>query len=112
MDIIPQEIIDYAEGLSSPETSDIKELNRETNARVLLPRLLSGQLQGRILSMISSILKPSCFLEIGTYTGYSAICLAGGLADGGMLHTIDINDELKPMVKKYLAEAGCANSVK
>jgi caffeoyl-CoA O-methyltransferase len=111
MDFIAQEIINYAEAHTSPESAALKELNRETNAKVLMPRMLSGHLQGRILSMISSMLRPACILEIGTYTGYSAICLAEGLTADGMLHTIDINEELKPMVKKYLAKAGCENKI-
>jgi caffeoyl-CoA O-methyltransferase len=111
MDLIPPNISDYAEVHSTPETPALKKLNRETNAKVLMPRMLSGHLQGRILSMISHMLKPQRILEIGTYTGYAAICLSEGLAEGGLLHTIDINEELKPMVKKYLAMAGCEKKI-
>ena len=101
MDFIAKEIIDYAEMHTSPESPVLKELNRETNAKVLMPRMLSGHMQGRILSMISCMLRPMRILEIGTYTGYSAICLSEGLAPGGILHTIDINEELEPMVRRY-----------
>jgi predicted O-methyltransferase YrrM len=107
MDFIAKEITDYAESHSSPESAVLKDLNRETNAKILMPRMLSGHLQGRMLSMFSSMLKPERILEIGTYTGYSAICLSEGLAEGGLLHTIDVNEELIPMVKKYFAKAGC-----
>ena len=111
MDFISQEIVDYAELHTSPETNTLRELNRETNANVLMPRMLSGHLQGRVLSMISHMLRPARILEIGTYTGYSAICLSEGLAEGGKVHTIDINEELMPMVKSYLAKAGCESKV-
>lgn len=111
MDFIDQRIVDYAEKYTSPESLSLRELNRETNAKVLMPRMLSGHLQGRILSMLSCMINPKRILEIGTYTGYSAICLSEGLADDGILHTIDINEELVPMVKKYLGEAGCEKKV-
>ncbi len=112
MDFIAREIIEYAEAHSSPESDVLKDLNRETNAKILMPRMLSGHLQGRILSMFSSMLQPKHILEIGTYTGYSAICLSEGLAEGGLLHTIDINEELMPMVKKYFTKAGCDGKIR
>jgi caffeoyl-CoA O-methyltransferase len=84
----------------------LKNLNRETHANVLMPRMLSGHLQGRMLSMLSCMIQPESILEIGTYTGYSALCLAEGLTENGILHTIDINDELTPMVRKYVNQAG------
>ena len=111
MDIISQEISDYAEAHTTPETETLRELNRETNAKVLMPRMLSGHLQGRVLSMLSHMIRPRRILEIGTYTGYSAICLSEGLAEGGILHTIDINEELLPMVKKYFAKAGYQDKI-
>jgi len=112
MDFISQEIINYSEEHTTPESSVLKELNRETNAKVLMPRMLSGHLQGRILSMFSHMVQPKRILEIGTYTGYSAICLSEGLAEGGMLHTIDINEELKPMALKYFSMSGCEQKIK
>jgi len=82
------------------------ELNRETHAQVLMPRMLSGHLQGQLLRMFSMMIQPRRLLEIGTYTGYSAICLAAGLQPGGTLDTIDINDELATMATRYFGRAG------
>ena len=106
MDFIDEKINIYSEQHSSAESEILKSLNRETHANVLMPRMLSGHLQGRMLSMLSSMIQPDCILEIGTYTGYSALCLAEGLKEKGIIHTIDINDELTPMVRKYVALAG------
>ncbi|MEN8122676.1 MAG: O-methyltransferase [Bacteroidota bacterium] len=83
------------------ESKLLEEINRETHAKVLMPRMLSGHLQGRILSMISKLIQPKLILEIGTYTGYSALCLAEGLTDEGELHTIELNDELESFILKY-----------
>jgi predicted O-methyltransferase YrrM len=77
----------------------------------MMPRMLSGHLQGRFLAMMSQMIQPKSILEIGTYTGYSAICLAEGLQQGGTLHTIDINEELETLVRKYFENAGIANQV-
>ncbi len=90
----------------SAEESFLTELDRETNLNVLRARMLSGHLQGKILSMISSMITPLNILEIGTFTGYSAICLAQGLKQGGRLHTFEINDELGPIADKYFRKAG------
>jgi caffeoyl-CoA O-methyltransferase len=106
MDFLPHDILHYAQAHSSGEPDLLKKINRETNAQVLMPRMLSGHLQGRFLSLISKLIRPSFVLEIGTYTGYSAICLAEGLAPEGKLYTIDINDELESRVRSYFAEAG------
>ena len=111
MEFIEPAISAYAEKHTSPESSVLQELNRETHARILMPRMLSGHLQGRVLSMISHMIKPKLILEIGTYTGYSAICLAEGLLPDGHLHTIDINDELQPLVKSYITKAGLENKI-
>ncbi|MGQ7871295.1 O-methyltransferase [Sunxiuqinia sp. sy24] len=94
------------------EDSVLKELERETFLRVLHPRMLSGHAQGTILTMISQMVCPNRILEIGTYTGYSAICLAKGLADGGLLHTIEINDELETMAHSYFVKAGIQHQVR
>ena len=101
MDFIPPGIQKYAEDHTSPENDLLKTINRDTNARVMMPRMLSGHMQGRILSMISNMVSPATVLEIGTYTGYSALCLAEGVKPGGKLVTIDINEELEGTVRNY-----------
>jgi caffeoyl-CoA O-methyltransferase len=111
MDIISQKITEYAEAHTTPESEALQNLNRETNAKVLMPRMLSGHLQGRVLSMFSHMIRPKRILEIGTYTGYSAICLSEGLVEGGILHTIDINEELKPMALNYFKLSGCEQKI-
>src|SRR5690348_11651252 len=103
MELISEDLSHYAEAHTTPETDVLRELNRETQAKILMPRMLSGHLQGQLLSMISHMIRPKQILEIGTYTGYSAICLASGLQDNGCLHTIDINDELAPIVSHYIS---------
>lgn len=90
----------------------MQQLNRETHTNVMKPRMLSGQVQGRFLAMLSQMIRPQQVLEIGTYTGYSAICLAEGLAPGGLVHTIDVNEELEDMVRRYLAQAGLTEKVR
>jgi len=95
----------------SPEEDYLQELDRETNLKVMGARMLSGHLQGQILSMISAMIKPRSILEIGTFTGYSALCLAKGLTEGGKLHTIEIDDELEPMAQKYFIKSGMANRI-
>ncbi|PSR55688.1 methyltransferase [Adhaeribacter arboris] len=112
MDFLPPELQQYVENHTSPESEVLKKLNRDTHVNVMKPRMLSGHLQGRFLAMISQMLRPQHILEIGTYTGYSAICLAEGLAEGGTLHTIDVNAELEEMVRRYFAEAGVTNKIK
>ena len=110
MEFISKDLINYCENHTTAEAEVLKELNRETFAKVMSPRMLSGHLQGSFLSLISTLLQPSTILEIGTYTGYSAICLAKGLKQGGKLITIDVNDELKSMVEQYLAKANVLHS--
>jgi caffeoyl-CoA O-methyltransferase len=95
----------------SPEDHFLEELDRETHLKVLRSRMLSGHLQGQILSMISSMVKPKSILEIGTFTGYSALCLAKGLADGGQLHTIEIDDELESIAQKYFLKSGMSDRI-
>jgi len=111
MDFISPKIQHYAEQFTAPEGDVLQRLNRETNAKITMPQMLSGHLQGAMMSMFSQMIKPKFILEIGTFTGYSAICLAQGLQDGGMLHTIEINDELQPMIKKYHTEAGLQHKI-
>ena len=100
--IVPAEIEQYITQHSSAETKNLADLNRETFVKVMMPQMLSGQVQGKFLEFISRMINPEYILEIGTYTGYSAICLAKGLKSAGKLITIDINEELTPMVKKYI----------
>lgn len=111
MDFLPDNIAEYAEKFSSPEPEILKKLNRDTHAKVLRPRMLAGYLQGRLLSFISRMIKPERILEIGTYTGYSAICLAEGLQEGGLLHTIDHNPELEDFTAGYIRQAGFEEQV-
>lgn len=106
MDLIPQAITEYAENKSQKEPAILLELRRETWQKILVPRMLSGHLQGRLLAMISKIIQPKKVLEIGTYTGYATLCLAEGLANNGMVHTIDHNEELIDFQQKYFKKAG------
>ncbi|KYG84914.1 methyltransferase [Roseivirga seohaensis] len=111
MEFIPEDIQKYVEAHTDPESELLMDLNRETHAKVMMPRMLSGHLQGRALSMISHMIKPSRILEIGTYTGYSALCMAEGLAEGGKLITLDKNEELEEMVRGYFEKAGYTNTI-
>jgi predicted O-methyltransferase YrrM len=104
--LLSKSLNDYAEKFSTPETEVLAKLNRETNVKVDMPVMLSGHLQGEILRMISCMIRPKRILEVGTYTGYSAICLAAGLQNEGHLHTIDINEELEDMAFRYFCAAG------
>jgi len=94
------------------ENELLSEISRETQAKVLMPRMLSGHLQGRILSFISKIIQPEIIVEIGTYTGYSALCLAEGLQSSGILHTIDINDELEDFILRFFNKSIYKNQLK
>lgn len=105
MEFIDESLMRYAELHCTPENDLLQKLNRETQSKVIMPRMLSGHLQGRALAMFSRMIRPGRILEIGTYTGYSALCLAEGLADNGKLITIDINDELEEMASRYFAES-------
>lgn len=111
MDFLPISIEQYAQEHSSAEMEILAELSRETQAKVLRPRMLSGHIQGTFLQIISKLAQPKRILEIGTYTGYSAICLAQGLPEGGIIHTIDVNDELEPMIRRYIEKAGLTNKI-
>ena len=101
MHFLPQEIDDYVVAHTQKEPELLQKLNRETNQKVLQPRMLSGHYQGRLLSLISKLVRPQHILEIGTYTGYSALCLAEGMAENGILDTIDVNEELYDLQKSY-----------
>ena len=101
MHFISEELEDYVSNHSQIEPELLAKLNKETHQKVLQPRMLSGHFQGRVLSMLSKIISPTTILEIGTYTGYAALCLAEGLTENGTLDTIDVNEELVDFQKKY-----------
>ncbi|MCE3258400.1 MAG: methyltransferase [Bacteroidetes bacterium] len=101
MEFISHDLLNYCEIFTGPESPLLAELNRQTHLKVNQPRMLSGHLQGRLLSFLSKIAKPSRILEIGTYTGYSALCLAEGLIDAGKLITIDPNEETNRFARNY-----------
>jgi len=109
--LITDNLLQYAEQHTSPESDLLSHINRETHLHVLKPRMLSGHLQGRILSMISHMIRPDRILEIGTYTGYSAVCLAEGLSPKGKLITLDINEELEDRVRNYFAKTTFVNQI-
>ena len=111
MDFIPEEINAYVIAHSQPEPELLQQLSRETWQTVLAPRMLSGHLQGRILSMLSKLIHPEHILEIGTYTGYSALCLVEGLTPGGELHTIDNNEELIDIQRRYFDKSGYGKQI-
>ena len=111
MDFLPTDIENYVETFTSGESKVLHELNRETNQKFLIPRMLSGHLQGRVLSLFSHLLRPRRILEIGTYTGYSALCLAEGLQSDGKLITIDVNEELEDVVNRYVQKSGLSEKI-
>jgi len=111
MQMIGIEWENFLKSHASEEPEVLKLLARKTHSDVLMPRMLSGHLQGRWLAMISQLVKPKRILEIGTYTGYSAICLAEGLAAGGQLITIDINEELADLVNEFVQKAGFSDRI-
>lgn len=110
-DIISTDIQNYCDNHTQPESEVLKSLTRHTFANVLQPRMLSGHFQGRLLSMLSGMIKPKYILEIGTYTGYSALCLAEGLQEGGRLITIDVNPEQEDTMHRFIAEAGMQQKI-
>lgn len=112
MDFLAKPIQDYAEKFTSPEPEVLAALNRETWLKVLYPRMLSGHLQGRVLSFFSRMLRPRRVLEVGTYTGYSAICLAEGLTEDGQLTTLDIDPALEQYIAPAVARAGYQDKIK
>lgn len=112
MHFLPDKIDNYAVNHSEDEPEILKELSRETWQKVLIPRMLSGHYQGRLLSMLSKLTNPKSILEIGTYTGYSALCLAEGLQKEGSLYTIDKNEELFDIQKKYFDKSDYKNQIK
>lgn len=111
MHFISDELEEYCLKHTSKESNLLEQIDRDTNAKVLNPRMLSGHLQGRFLAMISKMINPTRILEIGTYTGYSAICLAEGLAEGGKLTTIEKNAELENLIRINLSQSSVSNKV-
>lgn len=112
MEFISEALSLYCENHSEKEPELLQELNRETHLKVLSPRMLSGHLQGRFLSFLSKIKQPQNILEIGTYTGYSALCLAEGLKEGGQLITIDPNEETNAVAQRYFDKSAFKNNIK
>ena len=111
MHFISQELEDYIEQHSEKEPELLAQLNKETYQKILLPRMLSGHFQGRVLSMLSKLIRPVNILEIGTYTGYSALCLCEGMQENGQLHTIDIKEELIDFQRKYFDKSTWGNQI-
>ena len=112
MNFLPEKIDEYVVDNSQKEPQILQELTKETWQRVLNPRMLSGAFQGRILSMISKIINPKDILEIGTYTGYSAICIAEGISNEATIDTIDKNEELEDIQNKYFKKSGFRDQIK
>ncbi len=111
MHFISEELENYVANHSQTEPELLAKLNRETHQKILQPRMLSGHFQGRVLSMLSKIINPKSILEIGTYTGYAALCLAEGLAENGILDTIDNNEELYDFQRKYFDQSEWKNQI-
>lgn len=105
-------IDNYIELHSSEEPDLLKRLNRETHVQMVNPRMLSGHIQGRILKMISAMIQAKSVLELGTFTGYSALCLAEGMPDNGILHTIEINDELEEFAQGFFSQSPHGKKIK
>ena len=112
MDFSNKEIYNYIDNHSSNESDILYELRRETELKCLNPIMLSGKIQGNFLAIISKLIKPFNVLEIGTYTGYSTLCIAKGLSPAGMIHTIDKNEELLQIQNKYFEKSGLRNQIK
>ena len=111
MHFISQDLENYIEQHSEKEPELLAGLNKETYQKVLLPRMLSGHFQGRVLSMLSKLIRPVNILEIGTYTGYSALCLCEGMQENGTLHTIDIKEELVDFQRKHFDKSPWGNQI-
>ncbi len=111
MHFISEALEAYIETHSESEPELLQQLSRETHLQVLRPRMLSGHFQGRVLSLFSKLIRPKRILEIGTYTGYSAICMAEGLVENGELHTIDINEELYNFQRRFFDKSGYGDQI-
>jgi caffeoyl-CoA O-methyltransferase len=111
MHFIPEKLDDYVVKHSEDEPALLKALTRETYQKILQPRMLSGHYQGRVLSMLSKLIRPKVILELGTFTGYSALCLAEGLDKNGIIHTIDINEELVDFQRSYFDKSDYGSQI-
>ena len=111
MYFLPEALDKYIVDHSEDEPQLLQELTRETYQKVLQPIMLSGPYQGRVLSMLSKLISPKSILELGTFTGYSTLCLAEGLDKNGIIHTIDINEELEDFQRKYFNKSGFGNQI-
>ena len=111
MHLVSPEIEQYIDAHTTDEQAVLQQLNRKTHTDVLMPQMLSGKVQGQFLQFISQMIQPNRVLEIGTFTGYAAICLAAGLTENGKLFTIDINEELEQMVRTHVEQAGLQNKI-
>ncbi|WP_394975028.1 O-methyltransferase [uncultured Croceitalea sp.] len=111
MHFLSNTLENYIASNSEDEPEVLKELTKETHLKVIQPRMITGHFQGRVLSMLSKIIAPKKILEIGTYTGYSAICLAEGLPKNGELHTIDVNEELSDIQRNYFNKSGYGEQI-
>lgn len=111
MHFLPEEIEAYAEQFTTPESPLLRDLNRFTHANVLQPRMLAGHFQGRVIAMLSKMIKPKSVLEVGTYTGYSALCWAEGVSAGGHVHTIEVDDELEPKIRAFLKRSEYSSAI-
>lgn len=111
MHFLPEKLDEYIVSHSETEPELLQQLTRETYQKILQPIMLSGPYQGRVLSMISKLKSPATILEVGTFTGYSTLCLAEGLAKEGTIHTIDINEELEDFQRKYFDKSGYGEQI-
>lgn len=111
MHFLSEDLENYIEQHSQNEPELLAQLNKETYQKILLPRMLSGHFQGRVLSMLSKLIRPINILEIGTYTGYSALCLCEGMQENGVLHTIEIKEELIDFQRKYFDKSQWGNQI-
>ena len=112
MEILDPALQAYLDNHCDPEPEALQKINRDTYLKVLKPHMLSGHYQGRVLSMLSKMIQPKFILEIGTFTGYSAICLAEGLAEDGVLHTIEVNGEFEEMLNSHFASTNVDKKIK
>lgn len=111
MHFLSEDLEDYIAFHSQDEPELLAQLNKETYQKILLPRMLSGHFQGRVLSMLSKLIRPTSILEIGTYTGYATLCLCEGLQENGIVHTIDIKEELIDFQRKYFDQSSWGNQI-
>lgn len=111
MELLNETLKLYLEQYCEPEPELLKHIDRETNLKVLMPRMVSGHYQGRVISLLTKLVNPKNILEIGTFTGYATLCFAEGLAEGGKIITIDINEELEDRVRGYFAQSAYADKI-